>query len=133
MRRDDDQVGAMLCSSLIDSGGAVSSNSKRVDPDPVEIDLLQKSLHPIATSAPRGLQIRRRIVIAAGRCHHNRTEIRDVQDDEARTEFLSEFERVLRPGSEQPEKSMGTMMLRIRRCCARARELEAIFIAKVSK
>lgn len=94
MCRNDDQIGAMLCSSLVDGGGAISGNSKRVDPDPAEIDLLQKSLHPIATSTPRCFEIRRRIVIAAGRRHHNRTEIRDVQDDEVRTEFLSEFERV---------------------------------------
>ena len=94
MRRDDNQIGALLCSSAIDSGGTVSGNAKRVDRNPIEIDLLQKSLHPIATSPPRRFQIGRGIVIAAGRRHHNRTEIRDVEDDEARTDFPSEFERI---------------------------------------
>jgi hypothetical protein len=94
MRRDDNQIGALLCSSLIDGGGAISGNGKRVDRNAIEIDLLQESLHPIATSAPRCFEISRRMVIAAGRRHHNRTEIRHVHDDNARANLSGKPDRI---------------------------------------
>ncbi len=95
MRRNHNQIDALLCSSLIDCGWAVSGHGNCIDRNPIEIDAFQESLHPIATSAPRCFQISRGMVIAAGRRHHYRAEIGDVQDDEARTNLLGEFDRIL--------------------------------------
>jgi hypothetical protein len=48
----------------------------------------------VATSAPRCFDVSWRIVIAAARGHHNRAEISDVQDNNARTDLLSESNRI---------------------------------------
>ena len=59
MSGNDNQIGALLFSDFVYRGGAVPGNGKRVDFDIVEIDLLQKSLHPTVTPASCCLQIGR--------------------------------------------------------------------------
>ena len=85
----------MLCGSLIDRGRAVSSNGRRIDRNTIEIDTREESRHLIATSAPRRFGINRRVVIAAARSHHNRAEISDVQNDDARAELLRKSNCIL--------------------------------------
>ena len=94
MRRDDNQVSALLCSSLMDCGGAVSGNSRCIDRNTTEIDPPQESSHLIPTATMRRVAISRRIIIAAARCHHNWAQISDVQDDNACTYLFGESNRV---------------------------------------
>ena len=84
MCRNNNQICCLLRSSLIDGCRAVSGSGKCIDRNPTEIDLLQKSLHSIVTPAPRCLHVNRQMVFAAA--HHNRTEISDVHDDNARAD-----------------------------------------------
>jgi hypothetical protein len=95
MRRDDNQIDTLLCSSIMDGGGAVSGNGKCIDWNTIEIDPFQESLHLIATSAPGRFDVSRRIIIAAGRRHHDRPEISDVQHDYARADIFGELNGIL--------------------------------------
>jgi hypothetical protein len=88
--RDDDQVSALLCSSLIDGSRAVSGNGRGIDRNAIEIDAVQESLHLIPTAAMRCVAISRGIIIAAARSHHDRSEISNVQDDDACTYLFGE-------------------------------------------
>jgi len=94
MRRDDDQVSAFLYSGFIDRRGAVSGNGRCADWNTIKMDALEKSLHLTATSAPSRFHVSGRVVSAAARGHHNRAEISDVQDHDARTYLFGESNRV---------------------------------------
>jgi hypothetical protein len=94
VRRDDNQIGAFLYRGLIDGGWAVSGNGRCIDWNTIEIDALQESSHLIATAAPRRVDVSRRIVRAAARCHHNRAKVSDVQDDNASTNLFGESNRI---------------------------------------
>ena len=95
MRRDNDKIGTFLCSRFVNGAGAVSNNGRRIDRNAIETNALQETLHLITTSAPRCFDISRRIIVAAARGHHYRAKISYVQDDDARTDVLSEFDRVV--------------------------------------
>jgi hypothetical protein len=44
--------------------------------------------------------------------------------------YLANLTAYVRPASEQSEKSTGTRMLRTSRCCARAREVDEVSVAR---
>ena len=93
MRRDDDQIGPLLCSGLMDRGRAVSGNGRCTDRNTIEIDALQESSHLFTTSPARCFGVSGRIVIPAGCRHHHRAEVSHVKHDNARANLLCEPDR----------------------------------------
>ena len=98
MRRDDDQIGLLLCSGLMDRLRAVSGNGRCMEWNTIEIDALQESSHLFTTSPARCFGVSERIVIPAGCRHHHRAEVSHVKHDNARTNlFVRTGPQILHP------------------------------------